>query len=160
MSATRHTSPDTAHSTRFIVASWAAVVVMAGVIFWMSANTGDAINSGLGIVSAVKAALAGLFEALAGTAVDVSPIGHFVEYLLFGATLINALRLHLTPQRALALAVVVASVYGVTDELHQSFVPMRSCDPADWLVDTAAAAVGALVVYAVLKRQGATQRNR
>lgn len=148
-----------AHSPGFVAASWTAVVAMAGIIFWMSANTGEDINSGLGIISAVKAALAGLFGSLAGEAVDVSPIGHFAEYLLFGATLANALRLHLTPRRALALAIVAASLYGVTDELHQSFVPMRSCDPADWLVDTVAAAVGALAVLIVLKRRRTRTRE-
>ena len=32
------------------------------------------------------------------------------------------------------------------------FVPTRSCDPADWAVDTIAAIVGAILAYAVIKR--------
>lgn len=153
MSRATYTSETQGHSARFIAASWIAVAAMAGIIFWMSANTGESINSGLGIISAVKATLSCLVEALAGEAVDVSPIGHFVEYLLFGAALANALRLHVSPRRALVLAVVVASLYGVTDELHQSFVPMRSCDPLDWLVDTVAAAVGGLAAHALLAQR-------
>lgn len=145
--------PNGTHSTWFVVASWAAVAAMAGVIFWMSANTGEQINSGLGIVSAVKAALASAIGALAGEEVDVSPIGHFAEYLLFGVVLANALRLHLGLRRTLVLAILIASVYGVTDELHQYFVPMRSCDPTDWLVDTVAGAVGAAIACGVLRRR-------
>ena len=34
------------------------------------------------------------------------------------------------------VAVALASLYAVTDEFHQSFVPGRMCDPADWLTDT------------------------
>lgn len=57
---------------------------------------------------------------------------------------------------AVALAaVVLASLYGVTDEFHQSFVPGRMPDPADWLTDTCGAALGAAVVTLVERRHGA-----
>ncbi len=45
------------------------------------------------------------------------------------------------------LAVVLASVYGVSDEVHQSYVPGRSADAADWLADTAGAAVSVLLLF-------------
>ena len=50
------------------------------------------------------------------------------------------------------LAIVVASAYGVTDEFHQLFVPGRACDPVDWMVDTAGAALGALLAHVALRR--------
>ncbi|MDO4854768.1 MAG: VanZ family protein [Coriobacteriia bacterium] len=50
------------------------------------------------------------------------------------------------------LAMVLASLYGISDEFHQIFVPQRSCDPADWAVDTIAALIGALICYALVKR--------
>lgn len=43
-------------------------------------------------------------------------------------------------------AVAVAAAYGVTDELHQAFVPRRSPDPLDWAADLAGALAGALLV--------------
>ena len=46
--------------------------------------------------------------------------------------------------RAAALAVLISTVYGVTDELHQSFVPGRIADAWDLLKDAAGAAAGAL----------------
>lgn len=51
---------------------------------------------------------------------------------------------------AVVLAVVLASAYGITDEIHQIFVPGRMCDPLDWAVDTAGAALGA-VSWALLR---------
>ena len=140
--------------THIVVLSWAAVAIMAGVIFWMSANSGESVNHGLGVVSAIKGALASGAFALFGHDVDVSPVGHFAEYLIFGALLFNALRLHLGTGRVLTLvlAVAIASVYGMTDEWHQYFVPDRSCDPADWAVDTVAALCGALLARFALKR--------
>lgn len=49
-------------------------------------------------------------------------------------------------------AVAIASLYGVTDEFHQSFVPDRACDPVDWLVDTAGAALGAVIARKAIRR--------
>ena len=143
---------DKAPSTKMLVFSWGAVVVMAGIIFWMSANTGTNINQGLGIISAIKAFLSSLAYSIAGYDVDVSPVGHFVEYFIFGLLLINALRLHMPLSRALLCAIIIGSAYGVTDEFHQYFVPDRSCDPLDWLVDTIAVSAGAFLCRIILSR--------
>ena len=58
---------------------------------------------------------------------------------------------HMSPRLPL-LAMALASLYGISDEFHQIFVPQRSCDPADWAVDTIAALIGALICYALVKR--------
>lgn len=151
-------TPKQNHSHTAITVSWIAVVAMAGVIFWMSANTGESINSGLGIISAVKGALATGAQQLFGHEVDVSPVGHFTEYLVFGALLFNALRFHVGPRAALIAALAIGSLYGVTDEFHQLFVPSRSCDPADWAVDTVASLCGAALMRLGLKKAGKLER--
>lgn len=147
--------PPKLSRNQIVALSWAAVAVMAVLIFWMSANSGESVNHGLGVISAIKGALASGAFALFGREVDVSPVGHFGEYLVFGTLLFNALRLHLGTKRALTLAVAVAlaSAYGVSDEWHQYFVPDRSCDPADWAVDTVAALCGALLARLFLLRR-------
>ncbi len=43
-------------------------------------------------------------------------------------------------------AVILASLYGLADEFRQSFTPGRSVELADWLVDTAGAAL-AVYIY-------------
>jgi VanZ family protein len=53
--------------------------------------------------------------------------------------------------RAALLAVLVTSLFGVTDEFHQSFVPGRRAAVDDWALDTAAATL-AICVFAVLRR--------
>lgn len=40
----------------------------------------------------------------------------------------------------------IASAYGISDELHQSFVPGRDCNVWDWLADTLGAIIGAGLV--------------
>jgi len=38
-----------------------------------------------------------------------------------------------------------AAFYGMTDEIHQYFVPGRSADPWDWLADTVGANAGGVM---------------
>lgn len=140
------------HRTLAITASWAIVLLVAALIFSMSAKDGATLDHGSGLVSTIKAWLASTGQALFGHPVDVSPVGHFSEYFVFGAALFNALQWHLSQKKSLLAAPLIASLYGITDEIHQIFVPTRSCDPADWAVDTVAAIVGAILAYAVIKR--------
>lgn len=149
-------------SQTFFVSSWAAVAIMLIVIFWFSAQDGTTLDEDLGGISAFKAWLAQMATVAFGQQVDVSPIGHFTEYLLLGATLENALSLTAKQTakqgrapsvwKLVALATVLSSVYGASDEFHQIFTPGRSCDPADWLVDTIAALIGSLIVALVLRK--------
>ena len=148
--------------------SWAAVAIMLVFIFFMSAKTGNDLDNHSGIISVIKNLLAVGATALFGHEVDVSPVGHFTEYLLLGAALANALRFTswtAFEKNAVAhpagmlgdcptplVALIFSSLYGVSDEFHQIFTPSRSCDPMDWLVDTCAAAIGAAIVWALLKR--------
>ena len=140
---------------RFALVSWLAVVVWAGLIFYMSTNSGDDLHEGMGLFSTVYEALMAAQEQLLGEGVDVlSPLAHFCEYTVFGALLCNALRCHMPLRRAVVVAVVCASAYGVTDEIHQLFVPDRMCDPLDWVVDTIGGLTGALLLrFAALRRK-------
>jgi len=77
---------------------------------------------------------------------------HFVEYGTLGALLVFALRRSgAGPRAALLLAVAGASVYGASDEVHQAFVPGRSCDVLDWLADSLGGAVGASLLALALR---------
>jgi VanZ family protein len=80
---------------------------------------------------------------------------HAAEYAVLGGLLVPALRAAgLRPRVALVASVVIASAFGATDELHQSFVPGRDAAVADWVADTVGAAVGALVATAALRLPG------
>jgi VanZ family protein len=43
---------------------------------------------------------------------------------------------------AMGAAILLTSAYGVTDEWHQSFVPLRDADVHDWFADTLGAVIG------------------
>ena len=134
------------------ILSWMMVVLWAALIFFMSAHTGSDFD-GEGPLAAVKRWLVDLVAPVFGPETDVVNVAaHFSEYLVFGVILFNAFFQSLPdrPLWAVALtAVVLASLYAVTDEFHQSFVPGRMCDPADWLTDTLGASLGAGVAATV-----------
>lgn len=50
-------------------------------------------------------------------------------------------------QRTAILTVVLCLAYGLTDEFHQSFIPLRSVSGLDIIADTAGAAVIAIFWY-------------
>jgi VanZ family protein len=116
----------------------------------LSNRSGYDLAYSSGIITAIRDALIEAGTAIFGQRVDVSPVGHFFEYFLLGLALTNALRLSFPPAASGCYAVFFASLYGITDELHQVFIPGRSCDIADWLVDTIAALLAAIIFLLVL----------
>jgi hypothetical protein len=84
-------------------------------------------------------------------------LGHFTAYAFLAALLVRALlrsRWPLSPATALA-AVLLAGIYGVSDETHQMYVNTRIASWLDAAVDTLGAGLGAAVVlgWLVRKRQ-------
>lgn len=130
---------------------WCLVAAWAAFIFFMSAHTGSSLSSGF--FATVRQWGEALLNGIFGYHEDpFSPVCHFLEYLVLGVLLSNAMAPGGRWGRVFLVAVVLASAYGVTDEIHQLLVPGRMCDPADWAVDTAGAALGA-AVFALLARR-------
>jgi VanZ family protein len=79
---------------------------------------------------------------------------HGLAYCALGASLIRALAggrsSAMSPSRIL-LAALLATVYGVSDEFHQSFVPNRTPDVLDLAADAAGALAGALLLAVVAR---------
>lgn len=85
---------------------------------------------------------------------------HFVEYAMLGLLLALA-ALQTWPDRAkwrlAAVAIVVATGWGVLDEFHQAFVPTRSPDLHDIVADILGSSAGAITLFIVVRlRRAAT----
>lgn len=100
------------------LARWGPVVVWAAVIFAFSSV--PSLSSGLGTWDLV-----------------LRKAAHVVEFAVLGALLARALP-------SLRSAIVLGSLYALTDEVHQVFVPGRVGSPLDWGLDTAGVVAGAL----------------
>jgi VanZ family protein len=64
---------------------------------------------------------------------------------LLGRALSTVDRVQRNPVWLWAFAVVLSTLYGLSDEWHQSFVAARTADPADLLADAVGAAAGAWI---------------
>lgn len=73
---------------------------------------------------------------------------HFVEYAVLGFLVARALRITAPERprrRSFAIAAGLAAAYGLTDEVHQLFVPDRAFEWGDLAADAAGAALGAAI---------------
>ena len=92
----------------------------------------------------------------------VRKAAHFTEYMVLGACLLLNVRdcfAHLHPRQMWGLAWLLGTAYAVTDELHQRFVPERSCEPRDMCIDAAGVALGALIMLAIVMWQRAGRKE-
>ena len=72
--------------------------------------------------------------------------GHSIGYALLAFLLVRAFargRLRDVTWLSVAVAIVAATLYGISDEFHQLFVPGRSADRYDVLADCVGATLGA-----------------
>ncbi len=122
--------------TRRTALAWAEVVLYAALIFALSAQSHP-------------------LQFLPPVVWGHDKLLHMAEYAVLGGLIARALRLGgRRPAQVLVLALLAASLYGASDELHQRFVPDRTADPRDWAADTAGAALGAAAVTFLRRRGG------
>lgn len=75
---------------------------------------------------------------------NADKLSHAAAYAVLGAALAYAL--HRSGVRRWALwTVALGWLYGASDEFHQSFVPGRSPDVADWVADAVGVLIGTFV---------------
>ena len=80
----------------------------------------------------------------------VRKAAHISAYFVLGVLIFNLLKeYNLGVKKMIFISIGIAMLYACTDELHQMFVPGRSGEVRDVLIDTAGAAVG-VAVYAAL----------
>jgi len=115
-------------SARAAAARWGLVLAEMALLWWTSSQQLDGGGAGL---------LRSLLHNCA----------HVVAYGAMGALALIARRGR-RPARGsdVFVAVALAMAYGAVDELHQRFVPGRSCSLADLGADTFGAALGAALV--------------
>jgi VanZ family protein len=79
---------------------------------------------------------------------------HSIEYGGLAVLFVRALWREGVNWRDAALAaVVLASLYGASDEYHQAFVPNRNSTVSDWVADSFGASVGASAAAVAFARR-------
>ncbi len=98
-------------------------------------------------------------SSLPGASVPILPgqtdkLVHGTVYAILGALCFRAIAMTWTwPHRpAVAIASLLALLYGISDEIHQTFTPGRTPDWRDALADMIGGLAGALIFAAVTAR--------
>ena len=74
-------------------------------------------------------------------------MGHMIGYFCLGLAVLYALPA--ASRWSPSIALLLCSLYGVSDEIHQIFIPGRSASARDVLIDTLAALGGVAVLLGV-----------
>jgi VanZ family protein len=119
------------------VKSWLPALLWAATIFALSSIPGRALPE-LPVWNADK-------------------LVHAAVYALLGALCWRGARASFAPGtaqwRVVLIAVLLTSLYGIADELHQMVVPNRAPDPNDVLADAVGGLLGALACVAIVARR-------
>jgi hypothetical protein len=106
--------------------AWGPALICAALFFYASSRTGLSLPLGGGR----------------------DKLAHFAAYSVFGFALGHAGAYSRLP---IAVTVAIGSLYALSDEVHQSFVPGRSTEFGDWLADSIGVLAG-LAAYQYARR--------
>ena len=110
-----------------LASAWLPVVAWAGLIFALSSIPD--LGTGLG-----------------GWDLVLRKAAHVAEYAILGALLVRAV---ISPW----MAVTLGTIYALTDELHQHFVPGREASVLDVAIDALGVAVGVAALRRLERRR-------
>lgn len=127
-------------------------------IFVQSALPGEVSGAESNVIVQFISGLTGISAESLG--LFVRKAAHFTEFMILGMCLALNVKDRLQ-LKAAALdfgrlwpsSWLMATVYAVTDEIHQLFVPERACAFADVCIDSCGAALGAFVVWLAVARR-------
>ena len=122
-----------------------ATSVLWMLVIFVLSNQPAAISSGQSgvIVGHLQQAMPGVSTAILTFLVRKS--AHIIAYFILGILMYRALRINIRRWRTrtvASFALLSCSLYAVTDEIHQLFVPGRSGELRDVMIDSIAALVG------------------
>lgn len=137
-----------------------SVLVAAG-IFYSSSLEGDVSGeASLWLASFVRVFVPDVsYYALGVFHFLVRKGAHFFVYLVLAFCLVQTLKFYVADARRLWFyAWLIASVYGIKDEIHQYFVPGRVMAITDMIINAAGAFAGAafsvFILFLVANRRG------
>jgi VanZ family protein len=115
------------------------MLLVMGVIFFLSSMPGDRL--------------------VLPPIVNIDKVAHMAIYGLLALTVFYAFggssldRLH--PSMISLLVILICTLYGLSDEFHQSFIPNRSADVFDVLADCIGAIIACIIriVYTYLRKK-------
>lgn len=135
---------------------WTAVIIFwMSLIFYLShqpATESNQLSAGITeiIINAVEKFVPNANFDIRSVNHTIRKKAHFFAYLILGMLVINALRKSgMSEYRSIVLALGICVLYAVADEIHQLYIPGRSGEIRDFLIDSAGSGIG-IGVYLII----------
>ena len=93
----------------------------------------------------------------------IDKVLHFFAYALLGALFVRAFkttRIKNKLKLVLILSVLLSSLYGISDEIHQYFVPYRNADLMDVLADLLGSIMGVYIYQAIVRKDYKGEKSK
>lgn len=81
----------------------------------------------------------------------IRKLAYFMLYTIGGISILNYAVFCDKIKKKVAFSIILGALYCVTDEIHQLFIPGRSCEIKDMLIDSSGVIFGMLIVLAIFK---------
>lgn len=120
----------TSIGTRFL-RYWLPVLCWVALIFFLSSIQGSSLSDFGSLDFFVKKG------------------AHITEYAILYLLIFRAIGTLVVPRKALVIAAIVSVLYAISDEYHQTFVPLREGTARDVVIDS----IGAFLMYLFLHRR-------
>lgn len=144
---------------------WLPVILWMLLIFYLSHQPGAASSELSSGVTDAIIKFASSFIPSADFNLDflehfVRKNAHFFAYFILGVFVLNALSRgkRMTVFKA-GMALTICMLYAISDELHQYFIPGRSAEVRDVLIDSSGALTG-ILIFLLIKRRSKMKRMR
>lgn len=79
----------------------------------------------------------------------IRKLAHFIEYFILGILVINFITRY---DKKIIIAILLCIIYATSDEIHQIFVPGRSCQIIDIMIDSSGSIMGIYLYKLIIKK--------
>jgi len=126
--------------------AWLLVFIWMSFIFYLSHQSGfESSRLSSGFMDKILTVFTWLFH----SHINVNNFhfiirkgAHFFAYFILGMLVVHALFKENNKKKEIIAALFICIMYAITDEIHQSFIPGRSGEIRDVLIDSCGAVIG------------------
>ena len=79
----------------------------------------------------------------------IRKLAHFTEYFILGILTYNMINNY---NKKSYISIIICILYAISDELHQLFVPGRSCQVLDIIIDSIGSILGIYLLSFIIKK--------
>lgn len=140
-----------------LILTWTATLVWMGIIFYLSSQpASQSAHLSTGIKKELLSMLGHFvpgIENMELRSLDfyIRKNAHFIAYFILGMLTLLAL-VYSEARKPANLALIIGLLYAISDEFHQLFVPGRSGQFRDVIIDGAGTVLGVLLTSLIIKR--------